>query len=226
LDQNKTKSLWSEDLAQDYERANYGSGLGGRVMRRSHELVEVPFGADVHFSRVLEVGAGSGVHIRYIRHSFDEYVMTDMSDAMLNQIPASNAARGVVTRRQEDASKLSFGDASFDRVIATHVLEHLYKPHEILSEWARVLRTGGVLSLVLPCDPGVAWRLGRCFGPRTAALNKGIAYDYVMALEHVNSITNLVAIIGHHFPNKQENWWPMRIPSTDLNLIYTVNITK
>jgi phosphatidylethanolamine/phosphatidyl-N-methylethanolamine N-methyltransferase len=66
LDQNKTKSLWSDDLAQEYERANYGSGLSGRVMRRSHELVEVAFGEELHFPRVLEVGAGSGVHIRYV----------------------------------------------------------------------------------------------------------------------------------------------------------------
>lgn len=228
MEQDSTKSLWSPEFAQDYERSNYGPGLSGYVMRRSHWLVEQQFGAGVHFPNVLEIGAGSGIHLQYVRHSYDKYVMTDGSDAMLKVIPRNEdgPSRGNVAFEKEDANKLSFSNESFDRLIATHVLEHLYKPHEIVAEWARVLRPGGVLSLVLPCDPGLAWRIGRYFGPRASAQKRGIEYDYVMALEHVNSIGNLVTIIRHQFRERQEYWWPMRLPSTDLNLIYAVNVTK
>lgn len=213
--------IWTGDYAEKYEGANYGAGLAGYVMRRSHELVEYPFGKDVEFGKVLEVGAGSGVHIRSVRHQFEEYVLTDFSTDMLSNFDAGDQK---VTIRTEDATALSFADNSFDRVIAAHVLEHLYKPHEVLREWVRVLKPGGTLSLVLPCDPGVMWRLGRYFGPRQRAKQNGLAYDYVMAREHVNAITNLTAFIRYYFNNRKEYWWPFQIPSTDMNLIFATNI--
>src|SRR3546814_5800995 len=95
---------------------------------------------------------------------------------------------------REDATRLSLADGSVDRLIACHVLEHLHHPHDVLREWYRVLRKGGVLSILLPCDPGVLWRVGRMFGPRANAERAGIEYDYLMAREHVNPINNLVVV--------------------------------
>jgi ubiquinone/menaquinone biosynthesis C-methylase UbiE len=219
--------IWTGKHAGEYESSNYGKGLSGFVMRSSHRLIEKDFRQNVHFGRVLEVGSGPGVHLGFVQHGFDEYYITDMSPDMLEHARQKNknyAAAGDIVYRTEDATRLSFADNSFDRLVASHVLEHLYRPHEVLAEWLRVLRPGGTLSIVLPCDPGAMWRLGRCFGPRSSGIKRGLPYDYVMALEHVNPITNLVAIIRHMFEERQEKWWPLRIASTDLNLIYTVNI--
>ena len=104
------------------------------------------------------------------------------------------------------------------------MLEHVVNPHDVLREWSRVIRPGVALSLMLPCDPGFAWRPGRCFGVRSRAENAGIDYDYRMAREHVNSIFNLVTFIRYQIAERQETWWPIRVPFADLNLIYTVNI--
>jgi ubiquinone/menaquinone biosynthesis C-methylase UbiE len=120
----------------------------------------------------------------------------------------------------EDATRLSFPDDSFDRVIAAHVLEHLPAPNLALREWVRVLRPGGVLTLVLPCDPGIAWRLGRRLGPRSRFERAGIAYDYWMAREHVSAIDKLVAYVRYFFADVEERWLPLRIPSIDVNLFY------
>ncbi|WP_159732923.1 class I SAM-dependent methyltransferase [Methylosinus sp. Ce-a6] len=220
-------SIWSGARAEEYESENYDCGLSGFVLRRSHVLIEKPYSATRKFARVLEVGAGSGIHLRYVRHHFDEYVMTDGQEDMTAQLQraALQYADPRLTLRTEDACGLSFADQSFDRLIATHVLEHLSSPHLVIEEWRRVLKPGGVLSIVLPCDPGLAWRLGRMLGPRAAARRRGLHYDYVMALEHINSITNLVAILRHHFANRQEYWWPSLVSQTDVNLIFAVNIT-
>lgn len=209
--------------AELYEGQNYDAGLTGYFLKKSHEWSERPFGPEVHFGRVLEVGAGTGVHVRFVRHSFDEYVLTDLNPPLLEKF-ARAPLRGKLTVQREDATRLSFADDSFDRVIAAHVLEHLYKPHEVLREWARVLKPGGLLTLVLPCDPGLAWRLGRYAVSRPKFNKAGILYDYWMAREHVNPLNNLVPFIRHYFSELDERWLPLRVPSMDLNLFYIVNI--
>jgi SAM-dependent methyltransferase len=212
--------LWSEL----YEKKNYDSGIAGYMLKKSHIWAESKFNENCYFKRVLEVGAGSGVHVRFVRHRFDEYVMSD-SNPHFNVKPQSSAS-GTIAVAREDATRLSFSDNSFDRVIATHVLEHLVHPHSVLREWWRVVKPGGVLSLVLPCDPGVAWRLGRAVGSRGKFVRAGLEYDYWMAREHVNSINNLVALLRYYFDDLSEQWLPFRIPSMDLNLFYIAHLRK
>lgn len=46
--------------------------------------------------------------------------------------------------------QLPFADAVFDSLIARHNLEHYVDLVEVLAEWARVLRPGGTLAVVVP----------------------------------------------------------------------------
>ena len=219
---------YMEQWAGLYEGNNYDGGLTGYFLKKSHEWSERAFGPEQHFARVLEIGAGTGMHIRYIRHSFDEYLLTDLNPPLSDRIKVPESGnsvgqRGKVSVSIEDATRLSFADNQFDRVIAAHVLEHLYKPHEVLREWVRVLKPGGTLSLVLPCDPGLAWRLGRYAIARPKFLRAGFRYDYWMAREHVNPINNLASLLRHYFADIHEQWLPTRVPSIDLNLFFIVH---
>jgi ubiquinone/menaquinone biosynthesis C-methylase UbiE len=209
-----------------YERANYEAGLAAYFLRKSHEWSERAFNAHVHFPKVLEVGAGTGVHLPFVRHTFDEYWMTDLNTPFLERALAADVlrTRDKVRVDRQDAAALTFSDNTFDRLIATHILEHLPQPHGAIREWARVLKPGGWLSLVLPCDPGVAWRVGRAIGSRGKFIEAGIDYDYWMAREHVNPINNLVAFVRHYFPDVRDQWLPLRVPSMDLNLFYIAHI--
>jgi ubiquinone/menaquinone biosynthesis C-methylase UbiE len=208
-----------------YERSNYDRGLAAYFMRRSHDWCERRFDAASHFGRVLEIGAGSGAHLRAVRHRWDEYWLTDSNPALLAQIaPGIAPPGGKVIVRREDATRLSFPDRCFDRLIATHVLEHLPEPHRVLREWARVVRPGGIISVVLPCDPGLAWRWGRHLGPRRTFIRAGIDYDYWMAREHINPIGNLVRFLRHYFDEIDECWRPCLLPSIDLNLFYVAHV--
>jgi len=210
-------------FADVYDASNYASPLQSRVMGASHRLTEKKFKEHDYFSKVLEIGAGTGEHLGFVRHAFDQYVLTDLDAKTLD------VAKGKLNEKfgnklsyeVQSAEGLNYADNSFDRLIATHVLEHIYQPHLALKEWQRVVKNGGILSMLIPTDPGVAWRLGRHFGPRKNAMKQGIAYDYVMAREHVNSCNNLIALLRHYFPDRtEEAWWPFPISSIDLNLFF------
>ncbi len=218
--------VYMEKWAALYEGKNYDEGLAGYFLTKSHEWCEKPFSSSDSFSKVLEVGAGTGIHLQHVRHRFDHYLMTDLNAPMLKSAE-KRAKGGVVETKAEDATRLTFADGTFDRVIAAHVLEHLPSPHTVLREWWRVLKEGGVLSIVLPCDPGVAWRLGRTVGARGKFVRAGIEYDYWMAREHVNAINNLVAFVRYYFGDAvKESWRPFHVPSMDLNLFYIAHIRK
>lgn len=209
-------------FADVYDESNYASPLQAAVMRASHRLTEKRFQAHDHFSKVLEIGAGTGEHLGFVRHTFDQYVLSDLDAKTLEvaKDKLNDRFGNKLSYEAQSGAKLSYVDNTFDRLIATHVLEHIYQPHLALKEWARVLKHGGVLSILIPTDPGIAWRLGRHLGPRKNAIAQGIAYDFVMAREHVNSCNNLIALLRHYFPDRHESWWPFPIPSIDLNLFF------
>lgn len=209
-------------FADVYDKSNYASPLQSAVMRAGHRLTEKSFKERDHFGKVLEIGAGTGEHIGFVRRGFDQYVLTDLDTKTLEVAKGklNDKFGNKLQYETQTAEGLSYSDNSFNRIIATHVLEHIYQPHLALKEWRRVVKNGGVLSILIPTDPGVAWRLGRHLGPRKNAIAQGIAYDYVMAREHVNSCNNLIAMLRHYFPERTEAWWPFPITSIDLNLFF------
>lgn len=219
---------YRERFASVYDESNYSSSLQMKVMHASHKLIEKPFNATDYFSNVLEVGAGTGEHLNFVNHKYDNYTLSDM-DAKTLDVAKNKLAKhpffGRIKFETQVGEQLSYPDATFDRVIASHVLEHIYQPHLAIKEWVRVLKDGGTLSILIPTDPGMAWRLGRHFGPRKRAIAQGIAYDYVMAREHVNSCNNLIAILKHYFKVSQDAWWPFPVNSIDLNLFYAFHAT-
>ena len=130
-----------------------------------------------------------------------------------------------------DGKKLPYENEYFDRIIISHCLEHILSPEEFIIEMMSKLKKGGVLSIALPTDPGIAWRLGRMF-IRLFSIKKtynisGEEYEYINATEHVNSIFNLLSIIRYHYKGSiDEKFYPFKIKSPDLNLFYNVQIYK
>jgi len=213
-------------FADVYHESNYSGPIQSGVMRAGHRLSERSFKKSDYFPRVVEIGVGPGEHLPFVRHGFDQYVLTDLDPRAL-EVARKNLNgqdNNKLLFETQNGSKLSYEDSCFDRLIATHVLEHINEPHLALKEWKRVVKNGGILSILIPTDPGLTWRLGRYLGPRRNAIAQGIDYDYVMAREHINSCNNLTALIRFYFSERQEAWWPFQIPSIDLNLFFVCHL--
>ena len=55
---------------------------------------------------------------------------------------------------QLDITDMPFGDAEFDAIVCSHVLEHVPDDRAAMAELARVLRPGGWLLVLVPLDLG------------------------------------------------------------------------
>ena len=99
--------------------------------------------------RVLDVGCGEGVIGKPIR-KMGHYVVS----IELPTIAAIAHRCGVPSVVAGDAEHLTFASNSFDLVIASEVLEHLWNPHNFFDEAYRVLRANGYLLIETPEGKG------------------------------------------------------------------------
>ncbi|MCL2007608.1 MAG: methyltransferase domain-containing protein [Treponema sp.] len=217
---------FSSYYAKEYENFLYGKGFIPYCMKKTHILLERQFSEKDHFERVLEVGSGMAFHLKHVRHKFTHYELTDSNEDVIEKLASMEFPPNISIKRI-DAGSLPYPDNSFDRLIANHALEHISYPHTALSEWSRVVKKNGIISIGLPCDPGFAWRFGRKVSSRKKAQAGGLKeYDLFMALEHVNSIYNLHALLQYFFEKKNEYFWPFPFKSLDFNLFYVAHITN
>lgn len=119
---------------------------------------------------LLDLGCGFG------RHAFEAFrrgarvVACDMSVPELEQVRAlfeamvlegEAAPDGMAVATSGDATRLPFPDGTFDRIIASEVMEHIPDDVAALDELVRVLRPGGVLAVTVPSwlPERVCWAL-------------------------------------------------------------------
>ena len=202
------------------------TGLLGFAMRYCHRQLE-NFNRKKKYPKTLEIGAGSAPHLDYLKHDYDEYFIAETS----NNAQEYYKEMKNIKAYSYDGVNLPFEDNFFDRIIASHCLEHISEPENFLFEIMTKLKKGGVLSISLPTDPGLLWRFSRLFikyfiVKKTYNVSKK-EYEYINATEHINSIFTLISLIRYNFENQiEESFLPFKIKLVDINLFYNVHITK
>ncbi len=129
-------------------------------------------------------------------------------------------------------NKLTFKKNFFYRIILSHVLEHVNQPSKFLEVIFSKLKSGRILSITVPTDPGLMWGFGRLYNKffinRKTIKITNREYDYMNAIEHINSMFNLYHIFKFNYKNNSsiEEYIPNRINFFDLNLFYNLHIIK
>lgn len=109
--------------------------------------------------RVLDLGCGAGRHAfeclrrgaAVVALDADAVELKGVSGLMAAMAEAGEAPDGAAAMEvQGDALRLPFPDASFDRVIAAEVLEHIVDDRTAMAELARVLKPGGRMAVTVP----------------------------------------------------------------------------
>ena len=108
---------------------------------------------------MLDAGAGFGRHAFELARRGADVVALDYA---ADEVAATRSIFGAMVEADEidqnryvavvrgDATRLSFADESFDRVITSEVLEHIQCDTDAIAEFVRVLKPGGTFAATVP----------------------------------------------------------------------------
>jgi SAM-dependent methyltransferase len=216
------------------------SELADDFMRYWHEVLPRRFGTIEKFNhgyalrflpeidrwRTLELGAGIGGHLEFEPLTRQEYHCVELREGMSAEVRRRFPT--VTTVTGDCQTRIPYESSFFDRVLVIHVLEHLPNLPAALAEVRRVLKPGGLFSVVLPCDPGLAYALARKISAeRLFRKRYKLPYGWLIRREHINSPGEILYLLKKLFDVIDETFFPMRmIPMINANLCIGVTGKK
>jgi SAM-dependent methyltransferase len=175
--------------------------------------------------RTLEIGPGNGSHLAF--ENLDdhvEYVGVELRETLSKQIVDRHP--NVKILEGDCQQGLDFADSTFDRVLAIHVLEHLDNLPKALDEVVRILKPGGRLSVVIPCEGGLGYSLGRRVTvQRSFERRYGLPYAWMINYEHVNQAWEILQELKTRFLIDDVRYFPLRVRLIDLNLVVGLTLS-
>ncbi len=168
--------------------------------------------------RLLDIGAGFG------RHAFEAFrrgataIACDLGRDELRECNNTFAAMllagetipgATAASVQGSALSLPFADASFDRVIASEVLEHIVDDAGALAEFTRVLRPGGTLAATVPAWLGetVCWKLSEDYHAPAAVGGHVRIYTTDVLRTRLRNAGLTPTGVGHAHGLHTPYWW-------------------
>jgi len=98
---------------------------------------------------LLDLGSGfGGRSLRFLEYGAKSVTGVEISEGMVSY--ANQFANGRARFLVGTGEKIPSADAQFDMVTMFDVMEHVISPPEVLNECWRVLRPGGILTVVFP----------------------------------------------------------------------------
>jgi SAM-dependent methyltransferase len=154
---------WSPERSDAWHRI-------GAVVKADHvtALLRDAGAGPTHNLSVLEVGCGDGQVLAELRRRGfgPELVGTEISHTAAN---LARRHREITRVEVFDGVRLPFATATFDLVLATHVLEHVHEPDGLLAEIVRVAAT--LVVVEVPLEDNLAARR-----PRARALSAHVGH--------------------------------------------------
>lgn len=128
------------------------SGSAGEFDRWVYNLLQI----EAH-DVVLEVGSGTGDlwENRLTEGSFKHLVVSDLSDAMIEELMIKMGGRSDITVKKMDICRLQFPDEVFTKVIANSMLYHVKEISVAVSQVYRVLKKEGKFFVTTTSNNGL-----------------------------------------------------------------------
>lgn len=175
---------------------------------------------------ILDLRSGTGEHALFA-NDVTRYIALDCDRNVLEISREKNRYQNHI---QANGECLPFKSYSFDGIISVYNLEHIQKLDQCISECYRVMKPGAHFAIALPTE-GYLFRLGRrFFTARQAVRELGFSsiqeYEEYVRTEHINSFSSILVIIQNKFKVSKIRWYPLWIPSSNLNICVALSGIK
>ena len=170
--------------------------------------------------RLLDIGCGFGRHTYEGVRRGASVVSCDLGVAELEGVRSIVAAMAQDDEIPDgvsfmavngDATALPFPDASFERVIASEVVEHIPDDGRAFAELARVLKPGGTLAVTVPAwlAERICWALSDDYPAPNAPGGHVRVYSRAMLRERLRD-ARLQPSSAHHAHALHSPYWWLR----------------
>jgi SAM-dependent methyltransferase len=151
-------------------------------------------------ARLLDLGSGPGRHAAEATRRGARVVALDVD---VDQVGADGA-----WAVSGDGSRLPFADATFDRVIAAEVLEHIPDDRAVMAEVARVVRPGGRVAVTVPrwFPERVCWALADDYHAPAVEGGHVRVYTRTQLVRRLRA-AGLRPVGGHHAHALHSPYW-------------------
>ena len=122
-----------------------GCFLGLIPQIRAYFDVSVMWLSAIPMGKLLEIGCGRGDLLIYLKE-----LGWDVEGVEFDSVAANNARQRGLTIHLDSLETYAAEDQSFDAIVLSHVIEHLYNPDEVINRCWRLLKRGGKLVVLTP----------------------------------------------------------------------------
>lgn len=125
-----------------------------------------------HLGKVLDIGCGSGVHMKILVNQCSFIAGVDFSSKMIELAKKnmSNISNSKWEFKNADVHKLPYKDKTFDTIISLGLLDYVDNPLIVLKECFRVLKGKCIILFSIPKEPSLFFLLRTKFGNRIKKL--------------------------------------------------------
>jgi ubiquinone/menaquinone biosynthesis C-methylase UbiE len=156
---------------------------------------------------VLEIGPGWESTVRELLRPDDTYYCCDDDARVCAELRRKLPEPWVLCGDVQQL--IPMVDASVDRVVALHVLEHLPDLPAALAEIRRVLKPEGCLDVVIPCEGSLLYSVGReLSSARLFRKRFGKGFRAIMRAEHVNRASEIVRALVQGWSFSHHDYFP------------------
>lgn len=200
------------------------------LLKGIHKKLDKPFRNKTNL-KIIEVGAGHGQHFMLTKLKTDRYVELDLREFKNLKLDDSKSIENKRTRVVGDAETLDVVKSNeFNGLIATCLLAHLSDMHKSLENWRRVVKHNGLITIYVPCEPGIVLRIARFFTTKKLISKLGYDHSSIHWTEHRNHFPGMQTAIKKVFKLDKitERKFPTRFLSWDFNFysIFVIQIQK
>ncbi len=212
----------------NYLKVTY-SGISKLLYFFNHKLLDLNV-PDFYNEHIIEIGGGAVDHLKYMNSkSIKTYTIVDSNIFKKKVIKLSYKYKNIKIKFL-NYKKINIlkNKSKYSRLIASHSFEHFENFERDFLKLMPIMKKKSILSIALPCDPGMSWRLLQFMSyfnqKKLYKWNNLREKDLDDTRDHLTSVQSILKVLRYYFLNFNKLFFPFFIPIIEINIFLILQI--